>query len=124
MSEDPGRIRKSNRLDAALRLRDSALSKLRSEGSFVDTNIGPYLTWTGQDLMMGLRTPFQKLPPVTEEIKYFAAKTGKGPANLSYGLDIWVKKRKVLNIEWNDTGEIRLVSFRRGDWEQGVLNLD
>ena len=114
----------NKRLEAALRLRDAALSKLRSEGSFEDINIGPYLTWAGKDLEMGLRTPFQRLPPVPEAIKYFAAKTGKGSINLSYGLDIWDKKGKVLNIEWNDTGEVQLVSFRRGHWEHKVLSLD
>ena len=114
----------NKRLEAALHLRDAALNKLRSEGSFKDTNIGPYLTWAGNDLKMGLRTPFQRLPPVSQTIKYFAAKTGKGPVNLNYGLDIWDKKGKVLNIEWNDTGEVLLVSFQRGDWEQKVLGLD
>ncbi len=114
----------NKRLEASLRLRDVALNKLRSEGSFEDTNIGPYLTWAGKGLEMGLRTPFQRLPPVPEAIKYFAAKTGDGSVNLSYGLDIWDKTRKVLNIEWNDPGEVLLVSFRRGDWEQKILSLD
>ena len=47
----------SKRLETALCLRDAALNKLRPEGSFEDTNIGPYLTWAGKDLKMGVRTP-------------------------------------------------------------------
>ena len=33
-----------------------------------------------------------------------------------YGLDIWAPK-KVLNIEWEESGDVVLVSFRRGEWE-------
>ena len=46
-----------------------------------------------------------------------------GGINLPYGLDIWDIHGvgKVLNIEWRDTGEFELVSFRRGEWESTVL---
>ena len=114
----------SKRLEAALRLRDAALNKLRSEGSLEDTKSGPYLRWAGKDLEIGVWYPFQRLPPVSQTVKYFAVKPGKGPVNLNYGLDIWDKRGKVLNIEWSDTGEVLIVSFRRGDWEQKLLSLD
>ncbi len=69
------------------------------------------------------RTPFQKLPPVPEQLKYMAALFGKQLDNLSYGLDIWEMEYvgKVLNIEWNAEGDVQLVSFRRGAWESKVL---
>jgi len=44
-----------------------------------------------------------------------------------FGLDIWdtapTNKRKVFNVQWKD-GDISIVSFHRGDWEQAILNAD
>ncbi len=111
------------RLDSALRIRDSALEKLQVEALFVDTNLGPTLSWRKDRLTMLYRTPFQKLPPVPERLKYMAALLGKQLENLSYRLDIWDTEYggKVLNIEWNAEGDVQLVSFRRGAWESKVL---
>ncbi len=82
------------------------------------------LNWEGDELLLAHRTPFLKLPPVPETVKYLAAQTEKRPGNLGYGLDIWDRSGvgKVLNIEWDDSGTIELVSFRRGDWEKKVLS--
>jgi len=41
--------------------------------------------------------------------------------HLGFGLDIWGAQGKVLNVEWNDQGEILIVSFKRGDWEEEIL---
>jgi hypothetical protein len=41
----------------------------------------------------------------------------KGKENLPYGLDIWNKGKKVLNIEWRDGGEIEVISYLPGEWE-------
>jgi hypothetical protein len=38
---------------------------------------------------------------------------------MPYELSVWYE-RKVLSIEWQATGEARLISFRRGDWERGA----
>jgi len=40
---------------------------------------------------------------------------------LPYGLDIWAPK-KVMNIEWSDQGELAIVSFRRGAWEDELIS--
>ena len=109
------------RLEAALQVRDAALKKVRAEGEWEETDIGPMLMWKGMRLTMSHRTPFNKLPHIPEHIKYFAAKTGCSPGNLDYGLDIWFNDKKVLNIEWVDSERVDLVSFRRGDWEREVL---
>ncbi len=38
--------------------------------------------------------------------------------NLPHGLDVWQNPGgKVLNIEWSDTGEVAMISFKRGEWE-------
>ena len=110
------------RLDA-LRLRDAALHKVRTEGSFEVTNIGHCLMWHGEGLQISLRTPFNRIPPALEALKYEATLRGKRVGNLPYGLDIWDLNGvgKVLNIEWSDNGEVDFVSFRRGDWEAKIM---
>jgi hypothetical protein len=47
-------------------------------------------------------------------MKYFAALKGKS-LNLPYGLDIWFKRKKVLNIEWDDHDRVLLVSYKSGE---------
>ena len=37
-----------------------------------------------------------------------------------FGLSLWAPKQ-VLNLEWDEAGYIRTVSFRRGGWEQSLL---
>jgi hypothetical protein len=53
--------------------------------------------------------------------KYLAALYGIPPRqNLPYGLDVWTPT-KVLNIEWDDQGNVELVRFRPGGWEAQLL---
>ena len=116
----------NKRTENALRIRDVALIRLRSKGSqekLQGSLNGSVLSWKGEGLLLVHRTPFQKLPPVREAVKYQAAKLERRPENLGYGLDIWEKPGigKVLNIEWDDAGTVDLVSFRHGDWEKKVL---
>jgi hypothetical protein len=40
---------------------------------------------------------------------------------LGFGLDVWGKVGKVLNVHWNEYGQIEIVSFKRGDWEEEIL---
>jgi hypothetical protein len=42
--------------------------------------------------------------------------------HLGFGLDVWGTDSKVLNVHWNNEVEIEIVSFKRGDWEQEILN--
>jgi hypothetical protein len=42
------------------------------------------------------------------------------PKNLPYGLDVWAPK-KVLNIEWDNSGNVALFSMRRGAWETELI---
>jgi hypothetical protein len=119
----------SARLESALKIKDSALVKLRAEGAFENVGYGKnkgsgsFLSWEKDGLRMLYRTPFQKLPPVSDETKYKATVLGSNAGNLRYGLDIWDQEHggKVLNIEWNGEGDVQLVSFRRGPWEARVL---
>ena len=115
--------RNVNRLHAAIRIRDAALEKVEKEGEFEDTNIGPLLVWRGDELEISHHTPFQKFPPPGEDVLRKCYEAGADPeSNLPYGLDIWDTKGKVLNIEWDQNNHVKLVSFKRGTWEEQVLH--
>ena len=48
-----------------------------------------------------------------------------GSLGLGTNLDVWDETRggaKVLNMHWDGNGAIEVVSFRRGDWEQVLLD--
>jgi hypothetical protein len=49
----------------------------------------------------------------------------QGPTVRIRNLDVWDETRggaKVLNMHWASDGTIEVVSFRRGDWEQVILD--
>lgn len=109
----------------AIAIRDAALEKLRKVGRRVARKpiTGTTLEWSDGSLLILHRTPFQRLPPVPDQLKHEIARF-EGGMNLGYGLDIWDQgNRKVLNVEWNDDGALKLVSFRRGPWEAKLLAL-
>jgi hypothetical protein len=54
-----------------------------------------------------------RIPPVNDVYKW----------NLPYGLDIWTPQKKVMNIEWDDEGNVELVSLHRGAWELELIAL-
>jgi hypothetical protein len=115
--------KRASRLDAAISIRDAALKKVKKEGQFEDTNVGPLLVWKGAELEISHHTPFQKFPPPSEEFFRNCYAAGVDPEiNLPYGLDIWDTKGKVLNIEWDHNNHVELVSFKRGDWEEKLLH--
>jgi hypothetical protein len=43
-----------------------------------------------------------------------------GKLNKPYGLDVWFKHKKVLNIEWDEAEGLSLVSYRPGPWEDAL----
>jgi hypothetical protein len=105
------------RLGRALRLRDIALAIVRRQGTWKRAGKVNLLMASHGTISIGYRTPFQRLPDANNQLKYMAAQLGRrAPQNLPYGLDIWAPK-KVLNVEWDDQGNVVLVSFRPGEWE-------
>jgi hypothetical protein len=80
---------------------------------------------------MSLTTPFQKFhmepPKIPDRFKgnldryAVAVRMSQSKRHLGFGLDVWGKVGKVLNVHWNDYGQIEIVSFKRGDWEEEIL---
>jgi hypothetical protein len=73
-------------------------------------------------LMFDLRTPFSNW--FTGAPKYAVAVARQKGSLMSYGLDIW-RLDKVLNLEWAEGNQehVKIISFRRGAWEDEVMAL-
>jgi hypothetical protein len=114
---------------AAIEIRNRVLKRLKSEGKFEQTNIGPVLCWAADGFSATYRTPFQKLSkdhPNSDDAKYQLAllKQLRGrPTNLAYGLDLHAAsvRGKVMHIEWDENGHVEVVSFHRGEWERDLI---
>jgi hypothetical protein len=115
---------KSARLSHALELRDAALTIIKRIGIWNRTARDTrHLSAHANSFEIFYRTPFQRMPQVNNALKYRAAQLGlTAPKNLPYGLDIWAPN-KVMNIEWDDKGNVELVSFHPGAWELELFAL-
>ena len=119
---------KSAKLAHALLLRDAALTVIRNAGVWKTLAVRgagdmKFLSARVGSLDILYRTPFQRMPQPDDVLKYRAAQFGLTvPKNLPYGLDVWAPK-KVLNVEWDDKGNVALVSLRRGTWELELIKL-
>lgn len=109
------------RSERAMQMRDAAISIVNACGSWKEARVGEgclrILSADSGDFRIVYRTPFQKVPRSTGS--YEAALIASPNA---YGLDVWGKDGKVLNLEWNDDQDIDIRTFKRGDWEQGFLD--
>jgi hypothetical protein len=94
------------RKQRAIELRDLALLAIKTGGAQTCADINSAMRECPNDLYIHHRT-----------VPYLPA--GVPSRNLQYGLDIW-SGRKVLNIEWSDDGEVKVVSYRPGQWEREV----
>jgi hypothetical protein len=118
--------RKVSRTDQAIAVRDAALSLLRAVGQNEPNKDGnTYRVWRSASLGMVLRTPFQRMPPISgEDIRRAAIYGVRLPKQLGYGLDIWEQPGgKKFNIEWDGQGTVELRGFRRGAWEAEIIRL-
>jgi hypothetical protein len=104
------------KLDIALVIRDKALEIVKASGVWQDAGSMKFLVADHENLKIVYRTPFQKFPQPSQDDKYLMAQMGVR-GNLPYGLDIFVDSKKVMNLEWDDSGQVDLVSFKRGDWK-------
>jgi hypothetical protein len=125
------------RTEAALQLRDHALSVLRRHGRHQPVGDAKFLMWNDESFRLWLRTPFQQRAEPDEATKKLAVKIGasvdeakyaatlhglKLPEPLPYAIDIW-RGKKVMSLEWADDGRANIVSFKRGLWEADFLAL-
>jgi hypothetical protein len=107
-------------------LRDNAMAMLKL-GVWHDDGKGHrLLILETQDLRLAYAGPFQMgTSEMPDEMKYFAAATGRS-GHLPHELSIWrmAPSQKVLNVTWDDAGEIELVTYEPGEWEEHLEQAD
>ena len=94
------------RQETALRIRDSVLKKLAADGEPYEAILGPLWKWRGEGFLIFLRTPETNCD------------------RPGYGLYIRWQGRTAFNFEWHEDGHFRIVTFKRGNWEQKLLAFD
>jgi hypothetical protein len=115
MREGEAALDLSSRLKHALETRDAALPLRRAKSEWMARGNMPFLMLMEPGLTLALRTPFQRMPKETERAKYMHALKGER-TNLPYSLEVWAPKR-VLDIEWDDTGTVELIGYDPCEWE-------
>jgi hypothetical protein len=113
------RMRKEEKLARAVKLRDAAIAVVRRCGRWETDRTGKIKIMGARTdaIQIIYRTAFRQIMDDQSKQKYLATLYGISPRqNLPYGLDIWTPT-KVLNIEWDDKGNVELVRFRPGGWE-------
>jgi len=103
-------------------IRDHAIALVKSRGRFEPLIEGlNILVGTIDGFTIAYRTPFQQRHLISDGEKYQRAQSGT-LVEADFALDIH-HAGKVLNIEWNEAGEIDIRSFKRGEWEGRLLSI-
>jgi|SRR5689334_19581169 len=70
-------------------------------------------------------TPFNSLSPEEASSPGYrhALERQHTRADLPYGLDLWWEGEKVLGVLWSDSGEVEVLCFFHGAWEDEALTL-
>jgi hypothetical protein len=105
-------------LEAMMQLRNKAIAMLKGGIWQNDGNGRRALIRETDDLRIAYAGPFRWAAEIPAEMKHFAAAIDEyGPR--PHKLTVWLKKpsRNVLNVTWNDDGQIYLVAYEPGDWE-------
>jgi hypothetical protein len=106
------RTTKKEKLQLAIQAREAVTSLVKKFGAFAEIPglSTPPLQVDLEPYKIFYRTPFQRLPESSENVKYYMALTGK-VLNLPYALDIWESRRKILLFEWDDKGAYYWATF-------------
>ena len=101
-----------SRRDRVLAARTGAMKLANSSGSW--ELAGPIKSLTAQrgDVTVALRG-FQELPEEPEA-------TSAGIETLPYGLGVWFRGQKVLDLEWAEAGELEIITYKPGEWEAAL----
>ena len=115
-----------SKLDDAIALKYAALTVAQKRGEpLIRYRL---LYFASVEFDIGLRTPFEFEPIIISEYdKYIKYKLIQKTI-LPYGISIWHtapngNTAKVFNIEWDEQGSIKIIYFKRGDWEESMLGL-
>ena len=110
--------KREQRIALVTSIRDVAVEMIRSEGTWKPCRVGDeqrnVMGLRFGSLCMSLTTPFQKFhmepPKIPDRFKgnldryAVAVRMSQSKRHLGFGLDVWGKVGKVLNVHWNEYG--------------------
>ena len=110
-------------LPSGLAIRDHLLPLIRQRGSLQLVGTVRIITWEAEPFRFALRTPFSGLAKEEGPAPSYQHALARQQAKpvLPYGLDVWHGGRKVMSLQWSDTGATELISFRAGEWRTAAL---
>jgi hypothetical protein len=114
----------SDRTAQAIALRDHVIKLMEGNSKLVTLGLLKVQTWKRGRFHATLTTPFNPLherEAVAPGYVHTIARQG-APKPMPYELSLWAGS-KVLLMEWEQGGEVRIVTFKRGDWEERLLAL-
>jgi hypothetical protein len=130
------RLSREERIARVTSIRDAAVPIIRSKGRWKPVRVRGeqkrVLGYRVGSLSMLLATPFQQFhmerPSIPARIKGDLGRYGaavlmfqtKRP--LGYELDVWGEGGKMLDLHWDDDGNIEIVSLKSGNWEEEILH--
>jgi len=76
----------------------------------------------GEQMKIYYRTPYQRLPPISEQAKQVAAAWPTTAASRPYGVAIYYGE-KVFEAEWDEGSAIHVTTYKEGAWEAHLQQL-
>ena len=109
----------SKRLNAAIDIRDRILKLMEGDSEWQSVGVGRVRTWIQDDLAAALFSPFNPAPDIRANPPSYEHAVLKQRAEqpMPYQLSVW-GDGKVLLLESDANGAARIISFKRGKWEQ------
>ncbi len=105
-------------------LRNLAVSAAMRHGFFEASGDARLVVLRAAGLMVAYRTPFNPLPPLTENMKFEAALRGKSAYREPYGIEVWLERSgKVLSVGWCDNEPPVVDGYEQGQWEQTLAEI-
>jgi hypothetical protein len=108
----------SDRTAQAIALRDHVIKLMEGNSKLVTLGLLNVQTWKRRRFHATLNTSFNPLHEREAAAPGYVHATARqrAPKPMPYELSLWAGS-KVLSMEWEQGGEVRIVTFKRGDWD-------
>lgn len=125
-SHPPAQLQRTLSLQTARLIRDHVLLLMRCSSRLQLGGESKFLRWDGADFTAIQITAFTPMPQqrLRAQNHQEALLLQQAPKPKPYELSLWLHgKGKVLSVEWGHGDDLRVISFKRGKWEQRLLGL-
>ena len=99
-------------------IRDLAVHAVMTRGELEKSGSARLAVLRDQGLMIGYRTPFNPLPPLSPGARYDAALKGETYSSDPYAIDVWLEDfGKVFSASWTQDDTLKIRLCRPGTWK-------